>query len=446
MSDPVSRRRRLAWLPAVALLLAVFGVTCATTTEASHIDVYSAELGAWRIAGTGTPWLEDVRGAFPRGSGPGLWIGDGAAGHQVADRSPGVIAAGVPAYLLAGASGDPASFSVLPGSLTAVVLTALAVVLMAVALTPLVGRRGAVLAAGALAFTTPYWSVSANALWPHAVTIAGIAGMAWGAQTRRWWLVGLCGGVALWGRLHTVVITAVLGVGLAWWRRQPRIALTVGSIGAAMTALASLWSHWHYGTWNPGGPYQPLGNVEAAAERGLWQVLGDELGLLVAADRGMLVWTPVLALLAPAVVRGWRSAPDWTRLLAAGGVAYLLVQGVGNVFHGGDTFYGYRLGLETLTCVTPLYVVTANRAGAWARALLGPVLGLQLGAISLGATIDGLYLRVEEMWRHNALAVAAAEQPVVLGYLALTTLLGVVAARAWSASAVRRRLVPAPAG
>ena len=42
--------------------------------------------------------------------------------------------------------------------------------------------------------------------------------------------------------------------------------------------------------------------------------------------------------------------------MAFAGVIFGLAQVGVNVFHGGDGFYGYRLALETLVCVAPLYV------------------------------------------------------------------------------------------
>ncbi len=66
-------------------------------------------------------------------------------------------------------------------------------------------------------------------MWTHPVTLLGIGGMAWAASRDRWWLVGLFGGVALWGRLHTALIVAILGLAVAVARRRPRIALQAGS-------------------------------------------------------------------------------------------------------------------------------------------------------------------------------------------------------------------------
>ena len=94
--------------------------------------------------------------------------------------------------------------------------------------------------------------MAANALWPHTVTVLGICGMAWAASRNRWWLVGMFGGIALWGRLHAAIIVAVLAVGVAVVRRQPGIVLKAGALSVAALGLVGVWTHWVFGTWIPG--------------------------------------------------------------------------------------------------------------------------------------------------------------------------------------------------
>ena len=119
----------------------------------------------------------------------------------------------------------------------------------------------------------------------------------------------------------------------------------------------------------------------------------NHLGFWVSPDRGLFVWTPVVLLLLPALVRSWRSLPDWSRALAMGGLAYTLVQLTFNRFSGGDIFYGYRLGLELLAAVTPALALSSPALGSLGRRLVGPVLGLQLFVIFLGASIDAFFVR-----------------------------------------------------
>lgn len=414
------------------------------------IDVYSANLASWRIAGTGTPWLEHVRSSFDPGLWHRLWIATNPAGHETAYRSPGVIAVAVPAYLIAGATASASSFSMLPADVTAAVLTAAAVLMLMASLHGLVGTTTRVVVGLATGLATPYWSVSANWLWAHSLTDFALAGVAWSARRERWWLLGVFGGIGLWGRFHVAIVVAILGLGLAWMRRSPRIAVVVGSIGLAFTAAACVWDHWMYQSWSPLGGYGTPGQYAAAAGHAsrLHQVW-NEAGLLVSPDRGLLVWTPVLVLLLPAVVRGWRDAPDWTRLLALGGLAYLFAQGLIDVFSGGYGFYGYRLGLETLTCLVPLYAVTVHRAGRAARSLLAPVLGVQLAAFLIGGTTLTFYVPMADAWRDNALWLALREFPVLWVLIALVVglcLLVQVAATAATRDLRRRATYDLPPG
>ncbi len=123
---------------------------------------------------------------------------------------------------------------------------------------------------------------------------------------------------------------------------------------------------------------------------------------MVSPDRGILVWTPVLIVLTPALVRGWREVPDWARALLLGGLAYTLVQAWIIRASGGDSFYGYRHGIELVMAATPAYAFTWHRVGdTWPGRWMTPVLVLQFCAMAFGATVD-VFLPVEEIWHDNA--------------------------------------------
>lgn len=423
--------------------LAVYAVTAAR--ETFNADVYGAGLEAWRVATTGAPWLDMVDQAqLWKGALFGPLTAPGAGGHLVVPRSPGVVLVAIPGYLLAGQGTAPADFSPLPTVFTAAVLGAVAVTLFFLAVSRVVPVPVALVGTGVLAFATPVWSVDGNALWTHAVTLVGITGMAWAAVRERWLLVGLFGSVALWGRLHTALIVAVVGLGVGLARRRPRITVQVGLVSVAGMGLASVWSHWMYGTWSPSGGYGASGYA-ARTVSGITGDLGaqltNQLGLWVSPDRGLLVWTPVLVLLLPAVVRHWRDLPDWSRWLLVGGVVYTVAQGQLDYFMGGDGFYGYRLTLEMLACAAPAYLFSAHRAGAWARRLLGPVVGAQFAAISLGAVSEAWFLYREQAWSDNSLWLALRTEPALAAWPALCVLIGWLGVRAWQE---RRADLPAP--
>ena len=420
------RRTTSACLGLAAVVAAIYLATFETT--GSHIDVYSANLASWRIAESGTPWLEPIRHTVRPDIWGRLWIGTNPAGHAVVYRSAGEIAAAIPAYLVSGLFSS--SFSVIPASVTAALLAALTVLLLMASLRGLVSDLRMLTVGAATALATPYWTTASDRLWTHTVTDLALAGVAWSCRRERWWLVGVFGGIGLWARLHVALIVAIVALGLAWSRRSPRIAVVVGAWGALFTAAVCVWTHWMYGVWSPTGGYGTPGQyASSVASTGALDHLANVAGLFVSPGRGLLVWTPVLVLLLPAVVRGWRSAPDWTRLLAIGGLAYLLAQGLIDAFHGGDGFFAYRLGLETLTCVVPVYAVTLPCAGRVARALLGPVLGVQLVVMAIGSTMLTFDVLKADAWHQNTVWLMTRAYPSSWAVLAAGVVLGAVAAR-----------------
>jgi alpha-1,2-mannosyltransferase len=443
-------RTRPAWLAPVVLFAVVFAMYAATVqTSKVSVDVYSSSLTSWRIATTGSPWLEDVDTTRIDGysdlDDDEVFLYEAVNGHLVSHRSPGAIAASLPAYALRGGGTAADDFGMYPQAVTAALLTAVTVLLYFLTLRRRLGDPTSLLAALVLGLTTPVWAVAANALWTHTVTILGIAGMAWAASRERWWLVGLFGGIALWGRLHVAVVVGVLGLGVALSRRRPHIALQVGLVSCLFLALACSWSHWLYGTWSPAGGYS-TGRYVATAQSGTGNNIQDsplvnQLGLWVSPDRGLLVWTPLLVLLLPALVRGWRELPDWSRWLLIGGVLYMAVQGRLNLYTGGGAFYSERLGLELLVAAAPAYALCAHRMGRVARVLIGPVIGLQAAAILIGATLDGPSPAESYGWTGNALAVGLGIAPV-LGVLLVS---GTVAGHLASRNIRRRQLLARPA-
>jgi alpha-1,2-mannosyltransferase len=410
-------------------------------------DVTSASLGAWRIATSGQPFLDGLDLTDLDFNEEYLWVGTAGNGHTVVLRSPGAIAVGVPAYVLARTGGEVADFVRWPGAVWAALLATATLLLFWRALRPFLPAPWTTAAVTALGFATPVWTVAANGLYTHTLTVLAIAGMAWGAATGRWWLVGVFGGLGLWGRLHVALVVAVLGLGLAVWRRRPSIAVVVGAVSGAFLVLAAGWSRWLYGAWVPQGPYaSPTEYAARAGDSGLTEHVVNQLGLWVSADRGLLVWTPVLLLLLPAVVRSWRELPDWTRVLAGGGLAYCLVQGQLNHFDGGSGFYGYRLTLETLACLFPLYATAARHAGRVARHLLGPLLGLQVAAMAIGATSEGFLVLEQFAWTDNSLALGLRTFPALWLWLALMALVGHLAARVWRGRGLHRPVEREAAG
>lgn len=415
--------RWAVWLP-VLVFLGTALIYAATISRLPSYDATTADMVSWNIAGTGSP---DVRLTdFPSFNGIDTrdgWLVRDAHGHEMIGRAPGVIALAVPAYWLA----HQASFTVVPGGLTAALLTAAAMAWLFRLLDRLAPTRVALQAVLVLAFTTPVWAVAADAMWPHSVTLLGMVGMAVAARADRWWMVGFWGGFAATGRLHVAVVCLVLAVGCSWQRRRWAPMLQAGTVGLLWIGVISLWTHWMYGKWDPTSAYVATKFVDYASGHRLDVV--NLLGFFVSPHRGLFLWTPTLLVLLPALVRGWRSLPDWSRWLTLGGVAYLLVQGVLNRFSGGFFFYGYRLPLETLVCTVPALVLTRDRWGRAARALFAPLVVLQ-GALVVPGSLTDLYTPPVNSWTTNALWYWFARKPVaVLGLVLASTLATALAVR-----------------
>jgi alpha-1,2-mannosyltransferase len=185
-----------------------------------------------------------------------------------------------------------------------------------------------------------------------------------------------------------------------------------------------------YGTWDPTASYD-IGTFTGYAEENRFS-LTNQFGFWISPDRGILVWTPVILLLLPALVRSWRELPDWSRSLVWGGLVYTVLQGVLNRFSGGDVFYGYRLGLEMLASLTPALAFSLPRVGRVARPLIGPVVALQFFAIAWGAARDTAYLPFDQVWHHNAFEVAVRHGGVAAWCGVLLALgLGALVQRMW---------------
>jgi hypothetical protein len=402
------------WRVPLGLFLVVFVLFASTVSAKPSFDVYSADLAAWNLARTGDP-VPDLA-SFPRLDRHPLrdvWVVQTSDGQDVIGRAPGTIAAGVPAYLV-----TPGGPSAVPAGMMAALLVALAVVLFQRTLRKSLGEGRATLAALLLGLTTPLWTVAADGMWPHTLTVLGILGMAWAARRESWWLVGVFGGVALWGRLHTAVICAVVGVAVALVRRRPDVALRVGLPSLVSLGLLSLWTRWMYGRWDPTSAYRVADFTDNVDDYGLDVV--NHLGTWVSPDRGILVWTPLVALMMPALVRSWRTLPDWSRALLVGGLLYTFLQTTLNRFSGGDAFYGYRIGIEMLVCAAPALALSIPRMGRAARACWMPLAAVQWIFALTGAVVDtGLSVPAEDVWTRNAFFSGMAAEPRLMLLLAL---------------------------
>jgi hypothetical protein len=393
--------------------------TSTSWTRVHNSDVYASVIPAIQAATTGTPWLEGT--AWVDTSPFFSQVGD----HVVSNRQIGIIMLAIPFYAVFGAPVE-----VWPSALAAVTATAGTVTMLHLAIRRLVTPAAGWAATAVLAFGTPTWAVSADGLWSHTVTQLAIAGTAVALARDRWWLAGAALGAGALARPHLAVIALVVGLGMAWSRRNPRIAVAVGVPATlGMATLVGL-NRWIYGRWTVSG-YDAYASDNLAGGFGSWyDPLLNVAGFLIAPDRGLFVWTPIALVLLPSVWRIRGSAPAWPIWLAVGGLAYTAVQLRINHFHGVDAFFGYRHPLELVTCAFALYALAWSRLRtARLRGVVAGLAVLQIAAMALGSVRSDGLLGVDEVWRDNSLLVVLRMEPVViaplmLGILALAVRIG----------------------
>lgn len=399
--------RRPAFVIFIGSLL-VYAATAARETVSA--DVWTAYVAANRILDVGRPRL-DATGVPGWNDSPYLpvWVRTSSDGYEVIGRAPGVIAAALPGYWMSGGTTP----TMLPGALTAALITALAMTLFYLCIRTYLSLTHALVCTVALGFTTPVWSISADGIWPHTLTALGLAGMAWAASHERWWVVGLFASVAMWGRIHIAVIAAVLGLIVGLSRRRPDITVKIGLVTATSVVLMSVWSRWMYGSWSPTAGYVVADFLDTAATK-KFDVM-NHLGFWISPGFGVFVWTPVLLLLLPSLVRRWKDLPDWSRALAVGGLVYTVMQLTLNRFSGGVMFWGYRYGLELLVACAPALAVASAAMTPRLRRLVGPVLGLQLCVILPGAIYErGFNVPQGIAWTRNSFVEVLVRIPVLM--------------------------------
>ena len=417
--DRLATRSNSDWAAPILLLVGAFAAYAATAGYAvTSADAWAAQFGSWLLGTTGSP----VVGGHPMpplDDSPlrDLWVRQLSTGDEVIARPAGVVAAGVPAYWLAGST----VFTLGPGAVTAALISAVALVLTYLALRDRVSRREALLAAVALGFTTPVWSVGANGMWPHTLTVMGIAGFAWSASKERWLLAGVFASICLAARPHTIVIFGCVAALLWLSRRSLRVPLSVGVVCLAGLAASCVWNWFTFDSLSPLAAFGTYTTEGADRGNGF---LTNQLGMWVAPDRGILIWTPILLVLLGAVVRSWRDLPDWTRALVVGGIVYTVIHAALLEFTGGDSFYGYRYTLELLACITPAFAMSARSMGRVAQAAFAPVLAIQACAITVGSIQDILLVPSDRAWHANTFLILLSN-PVVLA------ILGIALAAAW---------------
>jgi hypothetical protein len=245
--------------------------------------------------------------------------------------------------------------SLIPAALAASITTAIAVVALCMTFRPFVGTRLAVLAAAVVGLGTGLWSVASDALWQHGPTAMWISLGMLGVARSRYVLGGLALAMAIVTRPQIAVIVAVLGL---WEARSQRSWATLFRIGVPASFGLAAFFAFNFAVFGTPLQFDSGGYFLEGATQGSPVTTLLQVGqALIDPKRGLLFYTPVLAFLVPAIPSGWRDSPGWARGAAVGSVLYLFIQIRGNIWTGGDGFFGYRYPIETLVGVSALLVI-----------------------------------------------------------------------------------------
>lgn len=323
------------------------------------------------------PWVQRVGGRY----------------HSGYPILPALLA--LPIYLvpISLLGGDSWALINLLAKLSASLIAALSVLLVYLSLRRLGGEATALGIALVYALGTSTWSVSSQGLWGHGTAqflmAAGIYCALRGEATPGFFHgVGLTTGLMVSTRPTTAMVgVALLAYGL---RRDPRHGVRA-LLPCAGVLLAVLGYHLRsFGS--PFGGYATLLEAQAShyGIEGVWATPLAEglLGLLVSPSRGLLVYSPVLALALGGVVLAVldRRGP-LLPYLAAGFAGSLLLLGKYSIWWGGHTF-GPRYLVDFLPLLA-IFLLPAWRRQEGSRPWR--VVVLALFAISIAVQLVGAF-------------------------------------------------------
>jgi hypothetical protein len=295
--------------------------------------------------------------------------------------------------------------------LSASILTAAAAALAFLTARRFMPPVRAALLAASLGLGTGYWSTVSQTLWQHETAIFGLSLAVYGftsPQPRFAQLVMIGLGLSLAGtsRPQLAPAVTVLLAGVAarcgWRPALAPLAMTAAS-ASALIAANVLWF---------GDPLGAMPLLEAlhpqvhATERTFDVTAGGLPGLWISPNRGLLIFSPIVALaaggLSAAARGGWQSDLRWCALAA--GAQYFLY-GSYAVWWGGHTF-GPRYILDVLPLLTPMAAnaIGQRRLGRAATAAIGVMLAWSIVVAGTGAFVfpnERWNLMPEDVDRHH---------------------------------------------
>jgi hypothetical protein len=377
---PATPFHRIA-LTAIALFLGLLVIYNANGRELQPVDSQPTKLAARALARDGVLTLDrDV--AEKPDLADRLAFQLDRQGHRRSAYSvvPSLLAAG-PAWVLARTGFVDLNAPLAPSfiaTLTASLLTAAAVVLVFLAVARLVSLSAAFWTAIGLGLGTNYWPLVSRTLWQHETVAFGLALALWTwlrpTKSINLALIVLGGAGLALAVTCRMQVAPLAGVLLLWmW---VRVGFTRAAIAGAVVAAAGLALMAAQYVWfgHVLGGFAAMQDIALSPNaHGVTGSISHEpwigaLGLLVSPNRGLLIFSPVVLLVAAGM---WRSLGSqdlkmgW--LLAAAGILFVLY-GSYSVWWGGFTF-GPRYMLDLLVPLAPAaaFGVEAALSRRWSR-------------------------------------------------------------------------------
>lgn len=368
-------------LAAIYLATAVYGLPY-------HIDPYTNAVTGWHMGMTGSVVLDGYEVATePEQFGNIAWVTDSPRG-PVSQYPPGAAALSAPLYRIFSQQmsvetvhgfndeeAEPVELEIpnlVPATITATLVSAAAIGLIASTLAQVGATRAQAVAAGYVAgLGTTMWAVASDQLWQHGPAVLWVAlGIYLAARDRFLWS-GLAFGAAVVTRPHLALIAAAVGIGVSVARRSFAPVLKVGAGSAVGLGVLFAYNWWLWAEVTLNGGYE--GDfVSEVASGDVGGYLENIAAGLFDLSHGLIVYSPFLILLIPGLWVSLRGTPDWARSAAIGGLIYLLVQWKANRFSGGEGFTGYRYPLESLAAAATVLFLS-YRAWVASRPLMTKV-------------------------------------------------------------------------
>ena len=400
-------------LLAAALAAAMFLVYKANGREIPNYDSQPTKYAARELLLRGTLSLNYVVGRTPElGNRPAFVKANDGRIRAAYSPVPAIAAASLmwplwkTGLIDVRAPGAPSTIA----AVSAAALVSLAIACTFLTLRARLSPAQSFVVAAGLGLGTGFWPTASQTLWQHETAIFGLslAVLGFAGPERSWQgravLLGAGAGLAVASRLQLAPAATVMiaGAAVLWGWRRAAVALACASVVVIPVLLANY--RW-FGTVLGGAARLEMLHETVHRTSGSF-ALGLEgfAGLLVSPNRGLLVFSPIVAVAFAGVPRAlrekWQSPHRW---LIAAAAAEFLLYGLYTVWWGGHT-YGPRYMLDVL----PLLVPAAAFGLATLRTRPRRALAVAALAWSVGVSVLGAFTYPNERWNSDPVDVDVA--------------------------------------